>query len=188
MDADSIIRRLRAAVGNAVVWGAGWSALGFAAFTVLKVAGALPDSAHWLDAILLAARFGIIGGVAGAAFSAFIGVLYRGRRLSDLGAVRFGIAGAVLAGLFVPVFFQTMNVLTGDGMVPMGLVLDDVPWAALFGGVAAGVSLKLAQRAAPLLAGASQDRPGMLGSGNPFAWTGDRDHARHTAPARRGEG
>ncbi|HEY0016357.1 MAG TPA: hypothetical protein VGC13_08565 [Longimicrobium sp.] len=187
MDADNIIRRLRAAVGNAVVWGAGWSALGFAAFTVLKVAGALPASAHWLDAILLAGRFGIVGGVAGAAFSGFIGVLYRGRRLSDLGAVRFGVAGAVLAGLFVPVFFQAMNVLTGDGMVPMGLVLDDVPWAALFGGVAAGVSLKLAQRAAPLLSGGSQDQPGILGSGSPFAWAGDRDHPRHTAPARRGD-
>jgi hypothetical protein len=165
MDTENLFRRLRGAIGNAVVWGAGWATLGFTVFATLKLTGILPAEASWLDAVTLAAKLGIVGGVAGTAFSAVIGLLYRGRRLSDISAVRFGAGGALMAGLFVPVFFQAMNVLSGHGLVPMGLVLDDVAWAMAFGGIAAGASLKLAQRADPLLPGMSQDRIS-LGSGD----------------------
>lgn len=167
MDGDSIFRRLRGAVGNALVWGVGWAALGIAVFAGLKVSGALPESARWLDSLLIAARLGFAGGITGGAFSLFIGLVYRGRRLSDIPAVRFGVGGGILAGVFVPAFLQTMNVLSGGGPVPMALVLDDALLAALFGGVAAGVSLKLAQRAE--LSGGSGGRPGLLGGGDPMA-------------------
>lgn len=90
MDTENLFRRLRGAIGNAVVWGAGWATLGLAVFATLKVTGILPAEASWLDAIAIAAKLGIIGGVAGGAFSALVGLLYRGRRLSDLSAVRFG--------------------------------------------------------------------------------------------------
>jgi hypothetical protein len=186
MGADNIIRRLRGAVGNAVVWGAGWAALGAAAFAALKLTGTLPDTASWADSILVAARFGVIGGIAGGAFSLVIGLLYQGRRLSDLRAVRFGIGGGIMAGLFVPAFFQAMNLLSGDGMVPMRMVLDDAPWAAVFGAIAAGGSLKLAQRAHALLPGRSQDPFGSLGSGNPLPSMEEWDaRLRGPAPAPR---
>lgn len=188
MDTENIIKRLRGAVGNAVMWGAGWAALGFAAFAALKVTGNLPESALWIDSLLVAARFGFIGGIVGGAFSAFVGILYRGRRLSEIRALRFGIGGGIMAGLFVPVFLQTMNLLSGDGLVPMQLVLDDGLFAAVFGAVAAGGSLMLAQRAQGTLSGGIQHRPGFLGSGDRPAPADGWDARRPTAPAWRSAG
>lgn len=185
MEAENIIRRLRGAVGTAVLWGAGWATLGFAAFAALKVTGNLPASAIWLDSLLVAARFGFIGGIVGGAFSACVGLLYRGRRLSEIRAVRFGIGGGIMAGLFVPAFLQTMNLLSGDGMVPMGLVLDDGAFAALFGAVAAGGSLLLAQRAQTALPGGPRHRPGLLGSADRVAQADGWTSARSEAPAHR---
>lgn len=185
MDFDNISRRLRGAIGNAVVWGAGWTVAALAVFAVLKVAGILSPSVIWLDSLLVAARFGFMGGIAGAAISPVISFLYRGRRLRDIRAVRFGIGGGIAAGLFVPAFLQAMNVLSGGAPVPMEVIMDDGLLAALFGAVAAGGSLKLAQRANPLLTGGSQDRPGLLGSGDnlaPEAW----DFGRRRAPVRPG--
>lgn len=158
-------RSLRAAFGNALLWGGGWAALGFVAFNVLLAAGYLPATLWWADGLMIAAKFGMIGVLAGGAFSAAIRLLYRGRRLSQISSVRFGIAGGLVAGVFVPLFLQTMNLLSGDGAVPMGLVLDDAVWAALFGAAAAGGSLKLAQHADAVLPGGSQD--GLLESGSP---------------------
>jgi hypothetical protein len=146
MSGENRWRRLRAAVGNALVWGAGWSAAAFAVLVTMRLAGAAPD-VSWLYVVGLAARFGIVGTIAGGAFSAVIGVLYRGRRLSEISWLRFGIGGAVITGVFVPLFLQAMNLLSGDGLVSWGLVLDDAVITAAFGGVAAALSLKLAQRA-----------------------------------------
>ena len=54
--------------------------------------------------------------------------------------------------------------------------------------VAAGASLKLAQRADTLLPGMSQDRPGLLGSGDRLAAVDDRRPGRPDAFAWRGAG
>lgn len=185
MDTETVSRRLRGAIGNAVAWGAGWAVLGAAAFTALKAAGVLPGSASWLDAVLVAARFGIVGGIVGGAFSGFVGLVYGGRRLSELSAVRFGVGGGLMAGVFVPAFLQAMNLLSGGGLVPMGLVLDDAPWAALFGGVAAGVTLTLAKRADPWLAGGNPHPSRLLASGD-RGLPGNARDLRQGAPAWRG--
>jgi hypothetical protein len=183
MDSDNIFRRLRGAVGNAVVWGLGWTTLGLVVAAAGKVAGVFPLS--WLDTIGVAVRFGIVGGIAGGAFSLAIGLLYRGRRVSELSPVRFGIGGGIVAGVFVPAFLQAMNLLSGGGMIAMKYVLDDGLWSALFGAVAAGGSVLLAQRARTRLPVASQDPPGRLQAGNPLASTGERDARRENAPAWR---
>jgi hypothetical protein len=187
MNADNIRRRLRGALGNALVWGAGWAALGAAVFAGLKVAGILSPEVLWIDSIMVAGRLGFMGGVAGGAFSAVIGLLYRGRRLSGISALRFGVRGGMVAGLFVPAFMQTMSLLSGGGLVPMRHIGDDILLATLFGGVAAGVSLKLAQRAQTTLSGTRPDRPGLLESGDRPAGDG-RDLRRHKAPAWRSAG
>ncbi len=184
MHLDSIFRRLRGAAGNALMWGVGWCALGLATFTVLFTAGFLPDSAYWADGLLIAVKLGIIGVVTGGAVSGAIGLLYQGRRLSELSWVRFAIGGGVISGLFVPLFLQTMNILSGGGMVPMELVLDDGVWAAVFGAATAGGMLKLAQRADAVLPGRSGDQHGMLGSGNPLALMVEREPRPRSAAPR----
>ena len=50
----------------------------------------------------------------------------RGKQLSEISWVRFWIGGFILAGLFVPAYLQTMNVITGGGLVPWNLVFDDI--------------------------------------------------------------
>lgn len=162
MDDKSIYRRLRGALGNAVVWGGLWFAAVLVLGGALRVTGVLTSS--WEAVLMTAFRGGIIGGIAGAAFSTVIGLLYRGRRLSEINWIRFGLGGAIATGLFVPVFLQFMNLLSGDGMVPMGLVLDDIPLAAVLGGVAAGGSLKLAQHAEKALSGRTEHPVGRLAS------------------------
>jgi len=142
----SRFRRLRGALRNALVWGAGFAVAGFGVFTVLKLAGVFPR-ADWIAGAGLAARMGIVGFVAGGAFSTIVRLVYHGRRLRDINWVRFAAAGGVVTGVFVPLFLQTMNLLTDGHLVPWRLVLDDGIWATVFGAVAAGASLKLAQRA-----------------------------------------
>jgi hypothetical protein len=145
---NNLLKRLRGTVVNALVWGLGWSTAGFAVFVVLRLAGGLPDAVSWTEGLVLALRLGLIGGIAGAMFAGVIRLLYRGRRLSEISWVRFGIAAGVATGVFVPLFLQTMNLLSGDGLVPWRLVLDDGVWTAVFGAAAGGGTLRLAQHAA----------------------------------------
>ncbi|HEX8359855.1 MAG TPA: hypothetical protein VF613_07105 [Longimicrobium sp.] len=165
MPAAKFSRSLRAAFGNALLWGGAWAALGFVTFNVLLAAGFLDDAMWWADGLMVAARLGFAGFLVGGAFSAAVRLLYQGRRLSQLSPVRFGIAGGLVAGAFVPLFLQAMNLLSGGEMVPMALVLDDGVLAALFGGAVAGGSIKLAQNAdAQLPAG---DAHGRLAGASP---------------------
>jgi hypothetical protein len=184
MDAGSIFRRLRGAVGNAVVWGAGWSACALAVFAAMKVAGLLPASVIWLDAIAVAGRFGVMGGIVGGAFSLVIGLLYRGRRLSQISWVRFGTGGGVVAGLFVPAFMTVARLLSGDAFLPLEELLTSGLMAAAFGAVAAGGSLRLAQRAQTLPPGPDQDQLGrpestarLAAAEERPAWTARRSRA-----------
>jgi hypothetical protein len=182
MNAENIFRRLRGALGNAAVWGAAWAACAAVVFAALKVAGVLGASVIWLDAIMVAGRFGFMGGIVGGAFSLVIGLLYRGRRLSDLSAVRFGIRGGIMAGLFVPTFLTAARLLSGDTFLPLENLLTNGLLSAAFGAVAAGGSLMLAQRAQTLLSGGSQDALHRLGSGNPLESL-EREPRRSNVPA-----
>ena len=148
-------RRLRAVLRNAVTWGAAWAAAGGALvagvslFDPALAAESLPAriGLSLLGGAMWGVRFGIIGAVIGAAFAAVVRAGYRGRRLADISPVKFGLLGAVVGGVGVPLFLQTMNVLSGDGPIAWGLVGDDAIWATLFGGVAAAGSILLARRA-----------------------------------------
>ena len=105
-------------------------------------------------------RFGIAGTAIGAAFSSIIRLAYRGRRLADINPVRFALLGAVVGG---GLFLQAMNVLSGDGPIAWGLVLDDAPWATVFGAAVAAGSILLARRADALT---QEPRPDQLECGD----------------------
>jgi hypothetical protein len=138
--------RLRAAFRNSLAWGAIWATFGSGVATIMRLADGIPLGRAVLDGIGMGVRIGVVGAIAGAAFFAFIGVVYRGKRLAEISWVRFGVGATVLAGLFVPAFLQTMNVLTGGEMVPWHLVFDDLVLSAVFGGITAAGTMILAQR------------------------------------------
>jgi hypothetical protein len=148
MIGESKLRQLRAMVRNAVVWGVAWGAAAFVTILTLRTIGVMvPAHIRWYDALGMAIRFGVVGGLAGVAFASAIRFFYRGKRLSDISLMRFTIGGALLGGVGVPLLMETMSVLTGGGLVPWSLIQTDALFAGLFGGLAAGGSLKLAQLA-----------------------------------------
>lgn len=153
-------RLRRAILRNALTWGAAWALTGGALVAAVNLVAPEPgvDSlverlgVALLGAAMWGVRFGIIGAAIGTAFAAMIRLRYRGRRLADINPVRFAALGAVVGGVGVPLFLQTMNVLSGDGPIAWSLVLDDAPWASVFGAAAAAGSILLARRA-----GATED-------------------------------
>lgn len=181
MSVGNIVRRLTGAVKNAVVWGATWSGLAFVTILGLRTIGVVVEpEIGVLDAIGMAIRVGIFGGLTGGAFAAFVSLFYRGRRLSQIRPLRFGIAGAIVAELFMIAFFAIANSATGDGFPALGDIFSDLVIAAVFGFVAASASMWLAQRVDALPA-VSDDEPGRLGAGDPLASVGTHD-ARQRAP------
>ncbi len=148
-------RRWRAVLRNALTWGAAWALAGGVLVGVLALFSPEPEIeslAGRLGVAVLAGgmwgvRFGIAGAAMGTLFSTVVRFGYRGKRLADISPGRFALLGAVVGGVGVPLFLQTMNVLSGDGPISWGLVLDDAPWAAAFGAAAAAGSILLARRA-----------------------------------------
>lgn len=145
--AVDFIRRLKGAVRNAVVWGAAWFGLTVVTCGVLRAVGVFTPKTFWLlDAVFIAARVAVMGAIAGGFVSMLISLLYRGRRLSEISWVRFGLGGGIAAGLFVPAFMVAARLLSGDGLPPLGAIDSDALLAAVFGGISAGGSMWLAQR------------------------------------------
>lgn len=180
---DTRFQRLRAVLRNAVTWGAAWAAAGGALVTAIGLVDpspaieSLPERIGLAIAsgILYAVRFGIAGTVIGGVFSAVVRLRYRGRRLADISPVRFGMLGAVVGGVGVPLYLQTMNVLSGDGSIAWGLVLDDAPWAAAFGAAAAAGSILLARRADALSHGPHPDQLDRLDDLDGLPAVGERE-------------
>lgn len=148
MSIETIVQRLKGAAKNGVVWGASWFALSFAAMLGMRTAGVVvPADIGVLDMIAMAARIGIVGGVAGGAFAGFISWVYQGRRLSEISPAGFGLRGAAVAVLFLLVLFTAGNLATGDALPALDDILGDLVMAAVFGGLSAAASMWLAQHA-----------------------------------------
>jgi hypothetical protein len=162
---DNRSRGIKAVLRNAVTWGAAWAVAGGTIVTALSLFYPGPGIESLLERLGMAifsgiswgVRFGIAGAVIGTAFSSVIRLAYRGRRLADINPLGFALLGAVVGGVGVPLFLQTMNVLSGDGPVPWGLVTDDAVWASVFGAAAAAGSIFLARRAEALAPGSPLD-------------------------------
>lgn len=149
MVAEGRFRRIRGALGNAVVFAVGWSIAAFVLWLPLRQAQLVPQIS-FLSGAGIAIRFGLMGFITGAAFPTLMRLVYGRKHLSEISWVRFGIAGGIVTGLFVPTFMQSMNVLSGDGMVPFALIRLDILWTAVLGALVASISIKLAQYAEKL--------------------------------------
>ena len=152
---DDRSRTLRAVLRTAMLWSAAWALAGGAIMATLALFDpdpgieSLPERLGMtiFAAIAWGVRFGLAGAVIGAVFSAVIRLGYRGRRLADINPVRFALLGAVVGGVGVPLYLQTMNVLSDGQPIAWSLVTDDGVWASVFGAVAAAGSIMLARRA-----------------------------------------
>jgi hypothetical protein len=140
-------RRLRGAVGSAVIWGVACAGAFLAGYLVMGALGRLDGGLGLLDGIGMAIRVGVMGGIAGGAVATLIGFMYRGRRLATIDWRRFGLAAGLTTAVFVPVFMQSMNLLSGDGMVPWDRIDGDALFMGICGGIIAAGTMKLAQRA-----------------------------------------
>lgn len=158
MESDDILRRLIGAVKNAVVWGGAWFTLAAAVAAPIRLSDDVSVPIAIADALFIGTKVGVIGGIAGAAFAGLISVFCRGRRLSEISWLRFGVGGAIMAGLFVPSFLLAGNLISGDGLTVLPFIIDDGIMAAVFGGITAAGSLKLAQHADALSTGARPDQ------------------------------
>ena len=146
MSDESKFKRVRAVFKNAVVWGVTWGALGSAFAALMRLGDNIPFGFAILDGIGMGIRIGFGGALAGAAFSAFISLAYRGKKITEISAARFGLGGALFAGAFIPVWMQSMSLLTGGGFVPFNLINTDIIYSSLFGGITAAGTILLAQR------------------------------------------
>ena len=182
MNTRNIVRFLGGAFRNAVVWGGAWFALAAAVAIPLRLADGVHPGLALGDAIFIGTKVGFIGGAAGAAFAALISVVYRGRRLSEINWLRAGMGGAIMAGLFVLGFLLAANLLSGDGFAVLPLILDDVLMAVVFGGITAGGSMKLAQRAEALSSGETPESFPVPQRGSPLRARASASYATPGAP------
>lgn len=146
MSGEKKFARLRGAFRNSLVWGVVWGTFGTVVATAMRLSDNISFGSAVIDGLGMGIRTGVIGAISGAAFFAYMIVAYRGKLLSEISWRRFGNGGAIVAGVFVPAFLQTMNFLSGTGLVPWHLVSDDLVLAALFGGITAAGTVIIAQR------------------------------------------
>jgi hypothetical protein len=156
-----VLRRLRGALGNALVWGVGWFAAGF----VLIAGLYLVDGGYWSiflrDAIGFSSTLAGIGFVTGGAFSAYIAASFRDRRLEDLSPARFALGGGLVALLLTLLIGTGFAVLGAVGLPLLEALIFPLLTSTTLGAITGYSSLKLAQRA---LLEPGADR-GALGSG-----------------------
>ncbi len=153
----SFLRRLRGAVGNALVWGASWFGTGLAVLSPIHLLGLLPVANPWQVIFSVSANLGVVGFLVGGGFSAFLSLAYRDRSLLEIRAGRFAVGGAVVAALLSPIVKYVAVMSTGLGVSLGDLVVGGV-FPAVLGGITAGATIKLAQNASRRLAQPATDQ------------------------------
>jgi MFS family permease len=146
-----ILRRIRGAFGNALVWGVGWFVAGCALFLGFTLFDQHSTELSWrLVRFMLKAGvgIGIAGAVTGGLFSAFVAANFRNKKLRDVSAARFALGGTLVTTLvvvgvtFVGSLFSDWPFFLRDLAQPL---LTFVP----VGAITAFGSIKLAQRELP---------------------------------------
>lgn len=149
MHANGIViktfRRLRAALGNGLVWGAAWFASSFVAYAGLGLLGAFEGIANPLWVVLgIALNVGTTGLLTGLAFSAYLRFGFLDRPLLGLRVRWMALGGAgaavVTSGLLGVAMRPSLS-----GFLTAEEMLAALPMVALFGAVTAGATIRVAQ-------------------------------------------
>ena len=153
------LRRLRAIALNGLFWGGAWF---IGVMTMATTANAIDGRGFLIDGWELAVPGGILFAGAGVAFSTVITLVLRGRKLSELNWMRFGLGGGVVSFLFLPTLVSVLRALSGDDMLGLTKLLGTGALGFMFGSVAAAGTLKLAQLADRHLLSRSANEPELL--------------------------
>ena len=132
----SWLRRVRGAVGMGLTWAMAWLTVGIALLLVVGVGAA---------DVPFPLFFGLLGFLAGAAFSGVLGIVEGRRRFDQMSLPRFAGWGAV-GGLLLAGAFALAAALLGETAPLQDLVFLGPLFAVAGAGSAAG-SLALARRA-----------------------------------------
>ena len=138
----NVFRRLRGALGNAVVWAGTWFLAAFPLHVLYWVAGIRYDS-FWEGALGTMLTYAGGGFLAGGVFSLHLSIAGRNQRLKELSPGRVGLGSALTVGVVIPGLFWFF----GDPQID---VLSGIIISSTIGAFAGGTALaqvKLAQRA-----------------------------------------
>jgi hypothetical protein len=140
---SGMLRRVRGALGTAVMWAIAWSAAAFV-ITSAFVFGDGDPTFYWMTVVPIT-LFGAVSGLAmGALFSVALGSVCRDRPLNELRPLRIAVLSGGI-GLLIPSALFGVGALLGlpihDSTVPVGAALVLGAFAAVSG----GGTVKLAQ-------------------------------------------
>jgi hypothetical protein len=144
---ENLFRRLRGALGNALVWAAAWFIAAFPLTALAPVIfGTTPNFTYFGAAMFLAPTLAVIGFVSGGAFSLYLGIAGRDRRLDELKPGWVALGTGITVGLLMAAFLIAFVTL-GGFPVSVG---PTIITASVFGGLAGLMALgqvKIAQNA-----------------------------------------
>lgn len=137
-----ILRKIRGAVGNALIWAVAWFGAGLAIGAVLYLAGLFPVTSGWGVVLIMAKTLAVPGFVTGGAFSVYLGVRHRNRHILDLSVLRLALAGGAVAAVTLVGYL----VAQGAPAYPSVLLIDGAIAGGL-GAVTAGGTILLSKHA-----------------------------------------
>lgn len=170
---DSPFRTIKAVLKTAFGWGFVLGAISapLIALYVFIVPG--PDPVTFVErvgnallaGVAMGVRFAMAGAFLGTLFAVVLRLSFRGKRVADLHPGRFALIGGVVSAVVMPLFYQFLNILSGDGPVAWNLLTDDIPFFAIAGAAGAAATVWIARRATAV---SGEGEAALLGEGNPF--------------------
>ena len=138
----NIFRRLRGALGNALVWAGTWFLLAFPLHLMYWVFG-VRLGPFWERALGVMLTYAGVGFLAGGVFSLYLSIAGRNQRLKELKPGRVGLGSAVTVGVVIPGMFWYFGNPQID--VLSGIIISST--IGIFAGGTALAQVKVAQRA-----------------------------------------
>jgi uncharacterized membrane protein (DUF485 family) len=152
----SILRRLRGTVGNALLWAGAWFLAAFPVTAVLpSIIDVLPNFTYLGALTFLAPTLAVMGFVSGGAFSLYLGIAGRDRRINELNPGKVAFGTGVTVSLLMLVFLVLFVALRGFPVVWVPALLA----SAITGGIAGATALGQVKIAQKSLSPGEGDRP-----------------------------
>lgn len=171
---DDRFRALKAILRTAFAWGFVLGAISAPLIALYAFIVPGPEPVTLFERVVnalyagvgLGVRFAVAGAILGTLFSTFLRFVFRGRRVAELHPGKFAVIGALVGGIGIPLVYQFLNIISGDGPVLWKYLFDDIPWAATVGALGAAGTVWMARRGAALPA---EKDPAAVGEGDPVA-------------------